>query len=91
MVPSKTHARLGVLAAATVLSCAMSIVLVRSGGARLQPAVRVSGDDTAIASQQSRPLTDAASPADEPLPGSMLVVTPTPDRMLRQGRPKSGI
>lgn len=45
MVHSKTHARLGASAAASLLVCTMSIVIARSGGHHIAPAVPVGMDD----------------------------------------------
>lgn len=83
MVPSKIHARLGVSAAAIVLGCAMSAILVRSGGGRLAPAVFVGNDEPAITSQQTLPPAETASRPEAFLSGRMLVATPMQDRLHR--------
>ena len=83
MVRSKIHAWLGVSAAAMVLACTMSVVLVRSGGFTLKPAIRVDGDDTVMATRQPLVPTDAVSRAGEFRPGPMLVATPMPDGWVR--------
>lgn len=83
MAPSKTHARLGVSAAATVLVCAMSAIFVRSGGGRLAPAVRVDSEEAAITVQQPLLPAETASRPEAFLPGPMLVATPMQEHLPR--------